>query len=54
MRTPFVFGCGLLLAAIGAAPAAQAQQTQVTSSSNDEPSYRKEFTYGINFNTRVA
>ncbi|GGG37447.1 hypothetical protein [Hymenobacter glacieicola] len=52
MRTPFVLGCGLLLAALGAAPVAQAQQTQVTSSSNDEPSYRKEFTYGVNFNTR--
>ncbi|GAB2773020.1 hypothetical protein HNQ93_000849 [Hymenobacter luteus] len=43
---------GLLLAALGVVPAAQAQQSQATSSSNDEPSYRKEFTYGINFNTR--
>ncbi|MBX0291538.1 hypothetical protein K3G63_13895 [Hymenobacter sp. HSC-4F20] len=52
MRTSFVIGSGLLLAALAAAPAAQAQRSQVTSSSNDDPSYRKEFTYGINFNTR--
>lgn len=52
VRTSFVLGSGLLLAALGAAPAAQAQRSPVSSSSNDDPSYRKEFTYGINFNTR--
>ncbi|RPD49605.1 hypothetical protein DNI29_02040 [Hymenobacter sediminis] len=52
MRTSFVLGCGLLLAALAAAPAAQAQQGLAVSSRNDEPSYQKEFTYGVNFNTR--
>ncbi|GAB3232095.1 hypothetical protein GCM10027346_19080 [Hymenobacter seoulensis] len=52
MRTSRVIGNGLLLAFLGAAPAAWAQQTQATSSSNEEPSYRKELTYGVNFNTR--
>lgn len=52
VRTSFVLGCGVLLAALAAAPAAQAQQGLASSSSNDEPSYQKEFTYGVNFNTR--
>ena len=50
VRTSLVFGSSLALALLGAAPLAQAQQT--LASSNDAPSYRKEFTYGLNFNTR--
>ncbi|MFD2786150.1 hypothetical protein [Hymenobacter rubripertinctus] len=50
MRTSLVFGSSLALALLATAPLAQAQQTPASSS--DAPSYRKEFTYGINFNTR--
>jgi hypothetical protein len=52
VRTSLVLGSCGLLALLGAGTAAQAQQTQALASSNEEPSYRKEFTYGINFNTR--
>ncbi|TGE15944.1 hypothetical protein [Hymenobacter elongatus] len=44
MRNLYTFGFSLL-ALLGASSQAQAQ-------SSDEPSYRKEFTYGVNFNTR--
>ncbi|UOQ53740.1 hypothetical protein [Hymenobacter cellulosivorans] len=44
MRNLYPFGLSLL-ALLGAASAAQAQVSE-------DPSYRKEFTYGINFNTR--
>ena len=50
--TSLVFGSSLLLVLLGAGVTARAQQAQTSASSNDEPSYRKEFTYGINFNTR--
>ena len=49
VRTLPVSGC-FLLAALAFAPAARAQSQTV--SATDEPSYRKEFIYGINFNTR--
>ncbi|RSK50892.1 hypothetical protein [Hymenobacter rigui] len=52
MRTSLVFGSSLLLATAGIVSHAQAQQTQTLASSTDEPSYRKEFVYGVNFNTR--
>ena len=41
------FGC-FLLGTLGAVAGAQAQGR----ASSDEPSYQKEFTYGVNFNTR--
>lgn len=59
VRTVACLGGGLLLALL-AAPQARAQRKPQASSparpgiSNDQPSYRKEFTYGINFNTRGA
>lgn len=46
IRPLFFFGIALLL--FGTASSAQAQDA----SPNEAPSYRKEFTYGINFNTR--
>ncbi|MDU0369759.1 hypothetical protein ACFPAF_05080 [Hymenobacter endophyticus] len=53
MRTLLVFGGGLLAAVLGLAPQGQAQQLKQTlASNNDEPSYRKELIYGVNFNTR--
>lgn len=53
VRTLLVFGGGLLVAVVGSALRAQAQQArQTVASSTDEPSYRKELIYGINFNTR--
>lgn len=52
VRTSLVLGSCGLLAFLGAGTAAQAQQTSSSASSNEEPSYRKEFTYGINFSTR--
>lgn len=53
VRTLLVFGGTLLVASMGTGLRAQAQQTQQTlASSNDEPSYRKELIYGVNFNTR--
>jgi hypothetical protein len=52
VRTSLVLGSCGLLALLGAGTAAQAQQSPVSASRNEEPSYRKEFTYGINFNTR--
>ncbi|WP_324674710.1 hypothetical protein [Hymenobacter sp. GOD-10R] len=53
MRTLSVSGC-LVLAVLAFAPAARAQSQNAsqTVSATDEPSYRKEFIYGINFNTR--
>jgi hypothetical protein len=45
IRPLFFFGIALLL---GVAAAAQAQDA----TPNETPSYRKEFTYGVNFNTR--
>lgn len=53
VRTLFASGC-LLLAALAFAPAAHAQSQNQSQSGGaaDEPSYRKEFVYGINFNTR--
>ena len=50
VRTSLVLGGSLLLAWLSAIPGAQAQQ--LPAASNEEPSYRKEFTYGLNFNTR--
>ncbi|RYU78356.1 hypothetical protein [Hymenobacter persicinus] len=47
MRNIFTFGC-FLLGTLGAVSGAQAQSV----SSSDEPSYQKEFIYGVNFNTR--
>ncbi|GAA3919687.1 hypothetical protein [Hymenobacter algoricola] len=47
MRNIFTFGC-FLLGTLGAVSGARSQSV----SSSDEPSYRKEFTYGVNFNTR--
>jgi hypothetical protein len=47
VRNIFTFGC-FLLGTLGAISGARGQSV----SSSDEPSYRKEFTYGINFNTR--
>ncbi|TGE09693.1 hypothetical protein [Hymenobacter fodinae] len=54
MRTRLIFGGGLLLTFLGAGLSARAQQSRTTvlPASNEDPSYRKEFTYGINFNTR--
>ncbi|MCA8833100.1 hypothetical protein [Hymenobacter pini] len=53
VRILLVFGASLLVATLGMGLRAQAQQsTQTLASSNDEPSYRKEFIYGVNFNTR--
>ncbi|QNP53608.1 hypothetical protein [Hymenobacter qilianensis] len=46
IRPLFFFGIALLL--LGAGSVAQAQDA----TPNETPSYRKEFTYGINFNTR--
>ncbi len=50
VRTSLVCSPALVLALLLTGGQAQAQQKAVTS--NDEPSYRKEFTYGLNFNTR--
>lgn len=47
MRTRYLSGFSLLVCLV-AGSTAQAQRV----SASDEPSYRKEFTYGINFNTR--
>ncbi|MBC6991192.1 MULTISPECIES: hypothetical protein [Hymenobacter] len=47
MRTYLTSGF-FLLATLGAGTVARAQGT----TSSDEPSYRKEFTYGVNFNTQ--
>lgn len=47
MRTTFTFGC-FLLGTLSTISVTRAQSVSGT----DEPSYRKEFTYGINFNTR--
>lgn len=47
-RPPFLFGIALLL--LGAGSTAYAQDA----SPNETPSYRKEFTYGVNFNTRAG
>ncbi|TGD81679.1 hypothetical protein [Hymenobacter wooponensis] len=54
MRTRLFFGGSLLLTFLGAGLSARAQQSRTTplSASNEDPSYRKEFTYGVNFNTR--
>ncbi|UYZ62578.1 hypothetical protein [Hymenobacter weizhouensis] len=43
----------MLLGLLSVGPAALAQQrTAPAASANDEPPYRKEFVYGVNFNTR--
>jgi hypothetical protein len=47
VRTLPVFGC-LLIGALTAGPVARAQSVSAT----DEPSYSKEISYGVNFNTR--
>ncbi|SHJ41926.1 hypothetical protein SAMN02745146_3105 [Hymenobacter daecheongensis DSM 21074] len=47
VRNLFTFGC-FVLGTLGAGCGARAQSV----SNSDEPSYRKEFSYGINFNTR--
>ncbi|WP_426493489.1 hypothetical protein [Hymenobacter sp. 102] len=53
MRIHLVFGAGLLAASLGMGRQAQAQQTPAPlASRSDEPSYRKELIYGVNFNTR--
>lgn len=46
VRHPYFLGLALLLLGVGVS--AQAQDA----SPNETPSYRKEFTYGVNFNTR--
>lgn len=47
-------GRSLLLCLLSVGPAALAQQRVATpaAAANDEPLYRKEFVYGVNFNTR--
>jgi hypothetical protein len=53
VRTHLIFGAGLLAASLGLGGQAHAQQAPSTqTSSNDEPSYRRELIYGVNFNTR--
>ncbi len=54
VRIQLVLGGSALLALLGASPAVQAQQmsSAAAAPSNEDASYRKEFTYGINFNTR--
>ncbi|QJX46443.1 hypothetical protein HMJ29_05630 [Hymenobacter taeanensis] len=54
MHTRLIFGGSLLLTILGAGLSARAQQRRTTllPSSNEDPSYRKEFVYGVNFNTR--
>jgi hypothetical protein len=54
VRTRLLFGGTLLLTFLGAGLSARAQQRRATllPASNEDPSYRKEFIYGVNFNTR--
>ncbi|WP_141106594.1 hypothetical protein [Hymenobacter gelipurpurascens] len=54
MRPLLIFGGSLLLTFLGTGLSARAQQSRTASlpTSNEDPSYRREFIYGINFNTR--